>query len=73
MESWRCYHKRLLENFRCPDLTLVEKTLLGVVLMMLVLNSVSLLATKDVGDLEEVRLAKLQAQQELMALKSVGD
>jgi hypothetical protein len=69
MKSWRSYRKRLLANWSCPDLTLMEKTLVLVVLSMLVINSISLLNTAEVGSLDQIRLAKLQAEQELMALK----
>ena len=67
MEPWRCYSRRLLQSFSCPDLTVMEKTLVLVVLSMLAINSVSLLNTADVGSLDQIRLVKLQAEQELMA------
>ncbi len=67
MKPWVGYKQRVLKSAMRLDLSVIEKTIIVLVLLMLGISSWDSLQGRDIGDKEQIRLAKLKAQQELMA------
>ncbi|MBX2860963.1 MAG: hypothetical protein KTR14_06995 [Vampirovibrio sp.] len=70
--SWGLYKRRFAQSvWKTPHtLSSMEKMLLISMLMILSISVLDTLDGKNVGNADEIRLAKLKGQQELMALKT---
>jgi hypothetical protein len=62
-------HEHLSRKVLGLDLTAFETALFAALLIMCAIIVVDNLSGRDVGSYEQVKLAKLQAEQELMALR----
>jgi len=51
-------------------LSLLEKVLIGSLVFMCLISVISSMTGRDVGNAEQLKLAKQQAQQDLMALRT---
>jgi len=51
-------------------LSLLEKVLIGSLVFMCLISVISTMTGRDVGNAEQLKLAKQQAQQDLMALRT---
>ncbi|MGE0200525.1 MAG: hypothetical protein AB7P76_06120 [Candidatus Melainabacteria bacterium] len=62
------YLARLTRHCLAVRLTVLEKVLVGAILAMVAVNMLGSILSKDVGNLDKVRMARLQAEQEQLAL-----
>ncbi len=62
------YLQRVKANLFACKLSVIELTLILGVCTMMLFNAIAFMITSDVGSHEQIRLAKLQAEQEMMAL-----
>jgi hypothetical protein len=69
MKSWFGYKGHFMSEVRNLRMTVLETTLIGALVLMCLISAVSNLVRQDVGNYEQLKLAKQQAQQELMALR----
>lgn len=67
MNPWAVYRKRFIRSFIGADLSWVEKTVLTTIIVMLSISVYDALQGHNIGGTERVHLAKVQAQQDLMA------
>jgi hypothetical protein len=70
MKSWLGYKGHFMHEVRTLRMTLLEKALIASLVLMCLVSAVSTMIRKDVGNYEQLKLAKQQAQQELMALRT---
>lgn len=64
------YNGHFFQEMLGLRLSLLEKTVLLSLILMCLISAVDSLVGRDVGNQEQLRMAKLQAQQELMALRA---
>ena len=69
MKSWFGYKGHFMTEVRNLRMTMLETTLIGALVLMCLISAISTMTRRDVGNYEQLRLAKQQAQQELMALR----
>lgn len=69
MKMMKGYSRRFVEQINNTHYSMVEKALYISVVAMLVINSAFVFYGRDVGSAADIRMAKLQAEQELMALQ----
>ncbi len=67
--SWSTYQERFMGRLKTRTLSMPEKSLLLVLALALAIHSVFLMQGRNIGNANEVRLAKLKADQELMAFQ----
>ncbi|MCE3235166.1 MAG: hypothetical protein K0Q50_1346 [Vampirovibrio sp.] len=70
MKSWFGYNGHFLQEIRSLRLSIIEQTLIACLVLMCLISAWSSLSGRDVGNTEQLKLAKQQAQQELMALRT---
>lgn len=70
MKSWQGYSYRFLGELFSLRLSILEAALLTALVLMCLVSAVESMAGRNIGNHEQIRMAKLQAQQELMALRS---
>ena len=71
MNQWHGYRSRFLKSMFSLKLSVAEMTLVAVLFAMMGLHVLAYAMAKDVGGIDQIRLARLQAQQALMASKNV--
>ena len=64
------YEGRFLREARALRISLIEKAILLSLVLMCLISAVDALSGRNVGNPEQLRMAKVQAQQELMALRA---
>jgi len=64
------YSSRFLAEIRQLNLSLLEKVLIASLLLVCLISSISSLTGRNIGNTRELQMAKLQAQQDLMALRN---
>jgi hypothetical protein len=69
MKSRFGYSSRLLAEMRHLHLSLLEKVLIASLLLVCLISSISSMYGRDIGNSKQLQLAKIQAQQDLMALR----
>jgi hypothetical protein len=69
MKSCQGYSGRFFEEMRNLRLSLLEKFLITSLVLMCLISAADSLMGRDLGNFEQVKMAKLQAQQEMMALR----
>lgn len=69
MKSWSGYWDHFQDKFRSLTLSIPELVLLVSLLLMCAVSGYSSLSGRDVGQVEALKMAKMQPQQELMALR----
>lgn len=67
MNSWQGYSKQFLDEMRTLKLSSFEKCLIASLSLLCLFNVVDSLVGHDPGNYEQVKMAKIQAQQEMMA------
>ena len=70
MKSRLGYSSHFLTEVRKLKLSLLEKVLLSSLLLMCLISVLSAMSGRDIGSTEQLKMAKLQAQQALMALRT---
>ncbi len=70
MKSRLGYSSHFLTEVRKLKLSLLEKVLLSSLLLMCLISVLSAMSGRDIGSTEQLKMAKLQAQQDLMALRT---
>lgn len=70
MKSWFGYNGHFFTELRSLRLSIIEQTLIACLVLMCLISAVSSMYGRDIGNTEQLKLAKLQAQQELMALRT---
>ena len=70
MKSRSAYSSRLMSEINQLRLSLLEKVLIGSLVFMCLISVISSMTGRDVGNAEQLKLAKQQAQQDLMALRT---
>ncbi len=70
MKSWFGYNGHFLKEIRSLRLSALEQTLIASLVLMCLISAASSLTGRNVGNPQQLKLAKLQAQQELMALRT---
>lgn len=70
MKSRFGYNGHFFAELRGLRLSLLEKTLLISLILMCVISAVDSLVGRELGNEDALRTAKMQAQQELMALRT---
>jgi hypothetical protein len=70
MKSRSAYSSRLMSEINQLRLSLLEKVLIGSLVFMCLISVISTMTGRDVGNAEQLKLAKQQAQQDLMALRT---
>ena len=69
MKSRFGYSDHFLSEVGKLKLSLLEKVLISSLVLMCLISAVSSLSGRDVGNSEQLKMAKLQAQEDLMALR----
>jgi hypothetical protein len=64
------YEGRFLREIRGLRISLLEKAILLSLILMCLISVLDTFSGRNVGNPEQLRMAKLQAQQELMALRA---
>lgn len=67
MKSWFGYSEHFLTEMRGLKLSILEKILISSLVLMCLISAADSLTGQDIGSLEQLKMAKMQAQQELMA------
>ena len=70
MKSRSAYSSRLMSEINQLRLSLLEKVLIGSLVFMCLISVISSMTGRDVGNADQLKLAKQQAQQDLMALRT---
>ncbi len=70
MKSWEGYIEHVLKELRQFRLPTIEIALLGALVLMCLISAIDSMTGRDVGNYEQLRTVKLQAQQEMMALRT---
>ncbi|HEY9687511.1 MAG TPA: hypothetical protein V6C52_11090 [Coleofasciculaceae cyanobacterium] len=65
--------KNYIEEMRGLRLSTLEKVLLTSLLLMCLISAVDSFMGRNIGDQEQLRIAKQQAKQELMALRTKSE
>jgi hypothetical protein len=65
--------KNYIEEMRGLRLSILEKVLLTSLLLMCLISAVDSFMGRNIGDQEQLRAAKQQAKQELMALRTKSE
>ena len=69
MKSRLGYSNHFSTEMKRLKLSLLEKVIIFSLLAMCLISAVSSLTGRNVGNSEQLKMAKMQAQQELMALR----
>jgi hypothetical protein len=69
MKTWLGYRGHFMNELSSLRLTILETTLISSLVIMCLISAISAMSGRDVGNSEQLKMAKLQAQQELMALR----
>jgi hypothetical protein len=67
MNSWAGYWSQFLPKMTRLELSMVEKTLILTLLLSIIISGADTLQGRDIGNAQAIHMAKLQAQQEMMA------
>ena len=67
MKSWLRYQKRFLSNALKLELPLIEKCLIFALIGSLIIQGSFVFTGRNIGDANQIKLAKLQTEQGLMA------
>jgi hypothetical protein len=70
MKSRLGYNGNFFQEMRGLRLSSLEKTVLLSLILMCLISAIDAFNGRDVGNQEQLHMAKLQAQQELMALRA---
>jgi hypothetical protein len=70
MKSWFGYNHHFLKEVRSLRLSAFEQTLIVCLVLMCLISAVASLTGRNIGNSQQLKLVKLQAQQELMALRT---
>jgi hypothetical protein len=68
MKSWLGYSNHFFQEMRTVRFSLFEMALVASLALMCLFSALDTLSNHDSGNLKQLKMAKLQAQQELMAL-----
>ena len=71
MNSWAGYWSQFIPKMTRLELSMVEKTLILTLLLAMLISGVDSLQGRDIGNPQAIHMAKLQAQQEMMAQRLV--
>lgn len=66
---WAQYQQKFLQEWKPNGVCYLEKMLFVSLIVMTCICSVEAYVGHDVGNVDEIRLAKLKAQEELMAVR----
>lgn len=69
MKSRLGYSSHFMTEVRRLRLSLLEKVLISSLVMMCLISVFSSMSGRDIGNPEQLKMAKIQAQQDLMALR----
>jgi hypothetical protein len=69
MKSRLGYSSHFMTEVRRLRLSLLEKVLISSLVLMCLISVFSSMSGRDIGNTEQLKMAKVQAQQDLMALR----
>lgn len=69
MKSRLGYSGHFMTEVRRLRLSLLEKVLISSLVLMCLISVVSAMSGRDIGNTEQLKMAKIQAQQDLMAVR----